>query len=62
MVRSRSGSWSGGGADIRLRLAGVKPNSDATRIMISACLLATLPKGSTKEFAILPVLKGTIEE
>lgn len=28
-IKSRSGSWSGGGADIRLRLAGVKPNSDA---------------------------------
>ena len=26
-----------GGVEIRLRLAGVKPNSDAIRIMISAC-------------------------
>ena len=29
-----------GGAEMRLRLAGVKPNSDAMRIMISACRLA----------------------
>jgi hypothetical protein len=28
----------GSGTDIRLRLAGVKPNSDAMRIMSSACL------------------------
>jgi hypothetical protein len=26
--------------EMRLRLAGVKPNSDAIRIMISACRLA----------------------
>jgi hypothetical protein len=35
--KSRSSS---GGVDILLRLAGVKPNSDAIRIMISACRLA----------------------
>jgi hypothetical protein len=29
---------------MRLRLAGVKPNSDAMRIMISACRLAIMPQ------------------
>jgi hypothetical protein len=38
--KSKSGSLSGGEARIRLRLAGARPNSDATRIMITACRFA----------------------
>jgi hypothetical protein len=36
---NKSGSL-GLAVEILLRLAGVKPNSDAMRIMISACLFA----------------------
>ena len=37
---SKSGSRLSSGTEILLLLAGVKPNSDAMRIMISACLFA----------------------
>ena len=39
-IWSNSDGEEGCGVAIRLRLAGVKPNSEAIRIMISACRLA----------------------
>jgi hypothetical protein len=40
LIKLKRSSSSAGGAAIRLLLAGVNPNSDAIRIMISVCRLA----------------------
>ena len=43
-IAHRGEREAGGGADILLRLAGVKPNSDAMRIISSACLSNRRPE------------------